>query len=71
MKYEADAADLIRVGRAEGRVEGIEIGMTKSFSIIKDILRLSREGKTAEYIAAEINMPIEYVEETLDMVFAK
>ncbi len=67
MKYEADAADLIRVGRAEG----IEIGMTKSFSIIKDILRLSREGKTAKYIATAINMPIEYIEEILDTVFAK
>ncbi len=63
MKYEADAADLIRVGRAEG----IEMG----FSLVKNILELAREGNTVEYIATAINMPIAYVEKVLELGFVK
>ena len=67
MKYEADAADLLR----RGRTEGIEIGMTKGLSAIKDILNLARQGKSVEYIATAINMPKEYVEKALELGLIK
>ena len=67
MKYEADAADLLR----RGRTEGIEIGMTKGLSAIKDILELARQGKSVEYIATAINMPKEYVEQALELELIK
>ena len=75
MKYEADAADLLRrgrnEGRAKGRAEGIEIGMTKGLSAIKDIFELARQGKSVEDIATAINMPKKYVEEALKLELVK
>ena len=59
MKYEADAADLLRRGRAEG------------ISIIRNIFKLARQGKSVEDIATAINMPKEYVEEALELELIK
>ena len=59
MKYEADTADLLRRGRKDERL------------LIRKVFELTRAGKSIEYIAAEINMPENYVEETLDMAFMK
>ena len=59
MKYEADTADLLRRGRNDERL------------LIRKVFELTRAGKSIEYIAAEINMPENYVEETLDMAFMK
>ena len=59
MKYEADAADLLRRGRAEG------------ISIIRNIFKLARQGKSVEDIVTAINMPKEYVEEALELELIK
>ena len=59
MKYEADAADLLRRGRKEG------------ISIIRNIFELARQGKSIEDIATAINMPKEYVEEALELELVK
>ena len=59
MKYEADAADLLRRGRAEG------------ISIVRNIFELARQGKSVEDIATAINMPKEYVEEALELELVK
>ena len=59
MKYEADAADLLRRGRTEG------------ISIIRNIFELARQGKSVEDIATAINMPKEYVEEALELELIK
>ncbi len=58
-------------GRVEGRSEGIAIGRENERLIIRRIFELAREGKTIDYIAGKINMPREYVEETLDMLMVK
>ena len=75
MKYEADAADLLRRGRNEGRAVGRAEGRTEGRKderlLIRKVFELTRAGKSIEYIAAEINMPENYVEETLDMAFMK
>lgn len=74
MKYEADAMYLI----GKGRKEGIELGMSKGEAIgIENeryrtlrIFELTREGKFIDDIASNINMPREYVEETLNAAMA-
>ena len=87
MKYEADVVDWLdegeergikkgiakgrEEGRAEGKVEGIVLGRENERSAIRKIFELAREGRSAENIAAELNMSNEYVEETLDMLVTK
>ena len=71
MKYEADTADLLRRGRTEGRAVGRAEGRNDERLLIRKVFELTRAGKSIEYIAAEINMPENYVEETLDMAFMK
>lgn len=67
MKYEADRMDLLDKGRSEGEAIGIESERQRT----RRIFELARSGSSAEYIAADINMPVEYVEETLEMAFMK
>ena len=43
----------------------------KKLLAIRKIFELARDGRSAEYIANEINMPKEYVEETLDMAIMR
>ncbi len=83
MKYEADVIDWLDEGEArgiikgraeelvEGEKRGIELGRENERLIIRRIFELAREGKSIDAIASDINMPKEYVEETLDMVMAK
>ena len=71
MKYEADVVDWLAEGEERGVVKGISLGRENERSAIRKIFELAREGKTAKNIAAELNVPKEYVEETLDMVAMK
>lgn len=48
-------------GRQEGREEGREEGRQTGIEISANILRLSRQGKSAEEIVAEIGESIEVV----------
>ncbi len=61
----------IAKGLVEGEKRGIELGRENERLIIRRIFELAREGKSIDAIASDINMPKEYVEETLDMVMAK
>ena len=87
MKYEADVVDLLAEGeergivkgraegraegRTEGKAEGIVLGRENERLAIRKIFELAREGRSAENIAAKLNMSKEYVEETLEMVAMK
>ena len=67
MKYEADVVDWL----AEGEERGIAKGRENERSAIRKIFELARDGRSAENIAADLNVSREYVEETLDMVAMK
>ncbi len=63
MKYEADIIDWLDEGEARG--------IKNERSRTRRIFELIREGRSIDYIAADINMPKEYVEETINMVAMK
>lgn len=67
MKYEADAMYLIGKGIKKGEAIGIENERYR----IRRIFELARDGKSVDYIAADISMPREYVEETLNLAMMK
>ena len=61
MRMEADRADLIGIGRMEGRKEGREEG----FTLASRIFGLFRDGKSDEQIATAVGLDVSTVRRVL------